>query len=213
MISRYRHEIDNARAHIISLWFVIILLSGFLAYVVWGWSQAPKRIEVHVPPDLSTGVTMRLGEVPKPNVYSFAFYIWQQINRWPEDGFKDYPTRLYQFAPYLTPTFLSALERDMKRRGLQGELSGRVRALLETPGQFYSESRVREVANGVWEVTLDTTLTETVHGMPVKKARIVWPLRVVRYDVDPERNPWGMALDGFFGEGPRKVEKSREDAS
>ena len=215
MISRYRHEIDNARAHIISLWLVIMLLAAFLAYAFWGWSQAPEQIDVHVPPDLSSGVTLHINEIPKPNIYTFAFYMWQQINRWPEDGDKDYPKRLFQFAAYLTPSFLATLERDMKRRGRQGELAGRVRALLETPGQSYSETRVRQVADDVWEVTIDTTVNETVHGLEVKHTRIVWPLRVVRYDVDRERNPWGLAIDGFFGKGPYKVnpDKQQEDAS
>lgn len=205
MISRYRHEIDNARAHIVSLWLVIIILSVFLAYAFHGWSEAPKEIEVHVPPDLSKGVVMRVGDVPSPNVYAFAFYIWQQINRWHENGAEDYPKNLYRFSPYITPRFRAELLRDMKQRSRHGELSGRVRALMETPGSVYDDSKVKQAGNGAWEVELDTTVSESVSGMEVKRTRVIWPLRVVRYDVDRERNPWGLALDGFAGEGPRKA--------
>jgi hypothetical protein len=33
------------------------------------------------------------------------------------------------------------------------------------------------------------------------------------YEVDPEKNPWGLALDGFAGDGPRHLtdEERRED--
>ena len=44
---------------------------------------------------------------------------------------------------------------------------------------------------------LDMELIETVRGMTVKNPIIRYPLRVVRYAVDPELNPWGLALDGW----------------
>ncbi len=205
-MSRYRHEIDNARAHIISLWLVIMLLAGALAYAFHGWSAAPEDITVHVPPDLSAGASLSLGEIPKPNLYAFGFYMWQQLNRWPKDGAEDYAKNLYRFAAYITPSFRADLLRDMNRRGRQGELSSRVRALFEDPDAMYEEGRVQPVADGVWIVTLDTIIEESVSGMEVKRTRIRYPLRVVRYDVDRERNPWGLALDGFAGGGPIKLD-------
>ena len=85
-MSRYRHEIDNARAHIISLWLVIIVLAIGMAYAFRGWANAPSDITLHIPPDLSSGALVRVGEIPKPNVYGFGYYMWQQLNRWPRDG-------------------------------------------------------------------------------------------------------------------------------
>ena len=207
-MSRYRHEIDNARAHIISLWLVIMLLAGALTYAFHGWSSAPDEITVHIPPDLSSGASLSVGDVPAPSVYTFAFYIWQQLNRWPENGTKDYAGNLYRFAAYITPSFRADLLRDMERRGRQGELSSRVRALFEDPGAKYSEGRVTTVADGVWTVTIDTFIEESVAGMAVKKTRIRYPLRVIRYDVDRTHNPWGLALDGFAAGGPVKLEDS-----
>mgnify|MGYP000222875912 CR=1 FL=1 len=52
---------------------------------------------------------------------------------------------------------------------------------------------------------LDLDLFESVKGMTVKKTAIRYPLRVVRHAVDLEANPWGLALDGFAGEGPRRL--------
>ena len=55
-----------------------------------GWSQAPKHLTVHIPPDLRSGAVLKIDEVPPSNVYAFAFYIFQQLNRWPNDGTRDY---------------------------------------------------------------------------------------------------------------------------
>ena len=51
----------------------------------------------------------------------------------------------------------------------------------------------------------DAVIEETVAGMEVKHTRIRYPLRIVRYDVDRELNPWGLAID-CFAEAPSKLE-------
>ena len=212
-MSRYRHEIDNARAHIISLWLFIILLAIGMAYAFRGWANAPSDITLHIPPDLSSGSSVRVGEIPRPNVYGFAYYMWQQLNRWPRDGAEDFPAKLYRFAAYVTPAFRAELLRDMDRRGRMGELTGRVRALYEAPGAQYADSRVEVLGPNAWTVTIEAVIEETVAGMPVKHTRIRYPLRVVRYDVDRELNPWGMAIDGFAEPGPSRVEDASKEAS
>jgi hypothetical protein len=63
----------------------------------------------------------------------------------------------------------------------------------------------------VWVVWLDLDLLESVKGMTVKKTAIRYPLRVVSLAVDPEANPWRLALDGFAGEGPRRLSKPELD--
>ena len=56
-------------------------------------------------------------------------------------------------------------------------------------------------------VWLDLDLFESVKGMTVKKTAFCYPLRVVKLSVDPESNPWGLALDGFSGNGPHQLTK------
>ena len=209
-MSRYRHEIDNARLHILSLWGFIIILSLALAYAFHGWKSAPEKIDVHVPPDLSFGAEMRLGEIPAPNVYSFAFYFWQQLNRWKDDGSRDYPRNLYRYSAFITPKFRAKLERDIEKRGQHGELVGRVRSLHEIA--HFEDWRVKQVSNDVWVVTIDAVIEETVAGLEVKNTAVRYPLRVVRYDVDREMNPWGMALDGFAA-NPEKLKLEENDRS
>jgi integrating conjugative element protein (TIGR03746 family) len=213
---RYRHEIDNVRAHLRSLWAVIGLEALIILALWYGWSQAPEALTVHVPPDLRSGATLTVEEVPPANVYSFAFYIFQQLNRWPEDGARDYGRAIFRVSPYLTPKYRAELLGDLELKGRKGELAYRVRGVQEIPGHGFEERRVDILDNDVWVVWLDLDLFESVKGMTVKKTAIRYPLRVVRHAVDLEANPWGLALDGFAGEGPRRMaaaELTGEEAS
>ena len=205
---RYRTEIDNVRAHVRSLWGVIGLQFVVILVLWFGWSQAPKQLTVHVPPDLRSGATLSVNEAPAANVYAFAFYIFQQLNRWPEDGAKDYGKAIFRISPYVTPRYQSELLADLELKGRQGELAYRVRGVQEIAGHGYEERRVDVLAPGVWVVWLDIDLLESVKGMTVKKAVIRYPLRVVSLAIDPEANPWGLALDGFANEGPRRLSES-----
>ena len=205
---RYRTEIDNVRAHVRSLW-VVIGLQFVVILVLWfGWSQAPKQLTVHVPPDLRSGATLSVNEVPDANVYAFAFYIFQQLNRWPENGAKDYGQAIFRISPYVTPRYRAELMADMDLKGRQGELAYRVRGVHAIAGHGYEERRVDVLAPGGWVVWLDLDLYESVKGMTVKRTTIRYPLRVVSLAVDPEANPWGLALDGFANEGPRRLSES-----
>lgn len=208
---RYRHEIDNVRAHLRSLWAVIAIQVVIIAALWFGWSRAPERLTVHIPPDLRSGAVLAADEVSPSNVYAFAFYIFQQLNRWPEDGAKDYGRAIFRVSPYLTPRYRADLIAELKQKGHQGELAYRVRGVQEIPGHGYEERRVDLLNEGAWIVWLDLDLLESVKGMTVKRTAIRYPLRVVRYAVDLEANPWGLALDGFGAEGPRRLTDAELD--
>ena len=210
-MQRYRYEIDNMRSHLRSLWTVIALLLLIILALWIGWMRMPGTITVHIPPDLRSGAVMALDEVPPANIYAFAFYIFQQLNRWPNDGAEDYGKAIFRIAAYLTPSFREQLIADMETKGKQGQLAYRVRSLQAIPGQVYEERRVDVLSKESWVVWLDLELRESVKGMTVKKTTIRYPLRVLRYAVDAEANPWGLALDGFAAEGPQRLAAS--DAS
>jgi integrating conjugative element protein (TIGR03746 family) len=202
---RYRLEIDNVRSHLRSLW-VVIGLQGLIILALWiGWSQAPKQLRVYVPPDLRSGAVLAAEEVPSANVYAFAFYIFQQLNRWPENGATDYGSAICRISPYLTPRYRNDLIEDMELKARRGELAYRVRGVHEVPGHGYEERRVDVLSSDAWIVWLDLDLMESVKGMTVKQTTIRYPVRVVRQAIDPESNPWGMALDGYGSEGPRRL--------
>ena len=207
-MQRYRYEIDNVRSHLRSLWAVIALQLLFIAALWIGWMRMPSTITVHIPPDLRSGSVLALNEVPPANVYAFAFYIFQQLNRWPENGAEDYGKAIFRIAAYLTPEFRNQLIADMEAKGKQGELAHRVRSLQAIVDHGYEERRVDILSKDVWVVWLDLELDESVKGMTIKHTRIRYPLRVVRYAVDAEANPWGLALDGFAAEGPKRLGNS-----
>ena len=207
-MQRYRYEIDNVRAHLRSLWIIIGVQIVVIIALWFGWSQSPRYLTVHVPPDLRSGATQSIDEVPPANVYAFAFYIFQQLNHWSEDGAQDYGKAIFRISPYVTPRYRADLIADMELKGKQGQLAYRVRGVQEVPGHGYAERRVDVLAPGVWVVWLDIELFESVKGMTVKKTSIRYPLRVVRLSIDPESNPWGLALDGFAASGPRRLSES-----
>ena len=203
---RYIDLNSSLKAHILTLRVVVgvlVLLNFFLWY---GWRESRNDIRVHIPPDIRSGAVLKASEITEPNVYAFAAYIFQQLNHWENDGETDYGHQIYRMAAYLTPAFREYLTNDLEVRGKRGELSGRMRSIQPLPGQGYEERRVEVIGADVWVVWLDFVIQETVRGMDVKNLKIRYPVRVVRYDVDPEINPWGLALAGFAGEGPVRLD-------
>ena len=111
----------------------------------------------------------------------------------------------------MTPSYRETLINELETKAKRGELIGRERGMQEVPGQGFSEERVQTLQDGVWVVFLDMELFESVKGMAVKRKQIRYPLRVVRYDIDREANPWGLALDGFDASGPIGLDRVIEE--
>jgi len=209
MAFAYHKAMDIQRGHINTLRGVIAVQMIVIGALWYGWQSAPRDLTVHLPPDIRAGTSLRASEVPAQSVYAYAQYIFQQLNRWEADGQNEAGERLYALSPYLTPAYREQIKADLDLKGRRGELAGRTRGITGIPGHEFTPDRVRVVAPGVWEVQLDLELMETVDGVVVKRARAVYPLRVVRYDIDREKNPWGLALDGYAGSGPYRLEKEK----
>ncbi len=185
-------------------WILAALLGG----AIYGWHKAPDEITVHVPPDLRNGAVVTSGvtaEVPESNVYTFAFYIWQQVNRWKSDGAKDYGERIYALQDFFTPACRSQLIADMNQRASSGELVKRTRSVMEIPGLGFSQDKVKVHGNS-WVASLDLQIQESVNGVAVKDAFIRYPLRIVRFDIDRERNQWQLAIDCFGNARPARLD-------
>jgi len=208
-MSKYVDALEQARYEIRRLYWLCLLLLLATFSAMWGWKTAPRHLTAHIPPDLRNGATLNVGttpEVPDPTVYTFAFYIWQQINRWKTDGTKDYGEQIYALQNYITPTCREQLVADMNSRNSSGELMRRTRAVMEIPGLGYQQERVLVVGGNSWKVLLDTQVQETQNGVPVKDTYIRYPIRVVRFDVDREKNPWQLAIDCFGRERPARLD-------
>ncbi len=191
---------------------LMLTIFGLVATVVilsYWLTRATELRPIAIPPDLSAGAVIQGYEVAPETVYTFAFTLFQQLNRWRTDGAEDYRRNIDSLVDYLTPEFRAWLSEDLRRRQRQGELNGRTRALSIMPGVVYDSDRIDVRSASEWVVYLDVELVETLEGAPVKEAHLRYPLRVVRYDVDWERNPWGLALDGFADPGPQRIEELR----
>ena len=182
-------------------------IQAFLILVLAvGLMRVPSELTIHIPPDLKSGATIQPNDPSPANVYAFAVYIFQQLYRWSTDGATDFSNAIYALSGYLTPAYREALVTELQTKAKHGELAGRERGMQELPGHGFSDSRVSILQDGVWLVTVDMELFETVKGMSVKRKAIRYPLRVVRYDIDREKNPWGLALDGFESTGPTTLQ-------
>ncbi|HGW5896508.1 TIGR03746 family integrating conjugative element protein [Pseudomonas aeruginosa] len=207
-MSRFRNEVTHLQSHIRTL----RLGAGALLLVALvmgaGWWSSPRDLTIHVPPDLRSGSTRKWWEVPPESVYAFTFYVFQQLNRWPTDGEKDYERNLFALSPYLTQSCQAFLKGDFDSRRSQGELRQRVRGVYEIPGRGYGDNpaaRVRAVSDNDWIVTLDLTADEYYGAEQIKRAFVRYAIKVPRIDADPARNPFGLVLDCYEG-APQRIE-------
>lgn len=204
-MSRFRHAVKDRDQHILTLRIACGVLVFFLIITCAGWMLAPNKLTVHNPPDLRTGSTRPWWEVPASSVYSFAFYIFQQLNAWPKNGEVDYPAKIHALSAYLTPGCQDYLNAEARKRSNAGELTDRVRVVYEIPGRGYQSKSVSVISRDSWVVRLDLVADEYFHAEPVKRALVRYPLKVVRWEGDAERNPFGLALDCYEGV-PQRLE-------
>ena len=211
MISPFKHALAARDAHITSLRLALAAMTVALLATGYGWYRAPENLTIHIPPDLRHGSTRPWWEIPPGDVYAFTFYIFQQINRWPANGEEDYQRNISRLRAYLTPSCLAKMNKDWQQRRDRGELRERVRGVYEIPGRGFSADRVEILSRDRWTVTLDMSVDEYYQSEPVKRALVRYPVSVVRQDIDPEHNPWGLALDCFAGT-PQKLEAAPPEA-
>ncbi len=171
-------------------WVVIILLIIGLIYLM-----TVQRL--YVPPSLRDGGELQVGVVTDVYAYEFAAILWKKLNFWETDGAADYTKNIYRYQNYFTPSCREKLKTQYYSLKKSGELNQRVRQLVEDPDYPYDSKYVQQVSSGVWEVDLNMVLHETVNNTPVKDNDMLYPLRVVYFDVDRSANPWGLAIDCF----------------
>ncbi|WP_061290010.1 PFL_4703 family integrating conjugative element protein [Azotobacter vinelandii] len=204
-MSRFRNAIASRDAHILTLRAACGVLLLSCAALWWGWSQAPKDLTIHNPPDLRSGSTRKWWEVPPSSVYAFSFYIWQQLNAWHTNGEADYRRQIHALTPFFSADCKILLENEYLTRLNRQELKGRVRSVSEIPGRGYSEQSVSMLGRDTWVARLDLVVKEFYAGEPIRDVFVRYPLRVIRADTDPELNAFGLQIDCFEGT-PQRLE-------
>ena len=194
-MSAARNKLIATLDHIKTLKLMIIFM---IVIVVAQWYRIGHLQDVrrvYIPPNMNKGITTSFDEVPPPVIYTFGLYIFQQLNRWVNDGEEDYAAQIYQLQGFLTPSCISAFEKDMNEKRKKGELRRRVRMMQEMSGRGYHRRRVVSETENTWSIWLDVNLTETISHHKVKDVNLRYKLSVVTFDVDREINPWGLALE------------------
>ncbi|MCG8612248.1 MAG: TIGR03746 family integrating conjugative element protein [Pseudomonadales bacterium] len=208
-MARLKKALDSRDSHILTLRIIIGILAVALIYSIAGWKAAPEHIKIDIPPDLRSGSTRGIKERHPFNIYAFGYYIFQQMNNWPVKGIDDYKKQINRLSCYITPRFMGELERDYEQRLRQHELN-RTRALQEMPERPYTDKRVYSESGDSWVAFYDVNIKETFRSEIVKDIFVRYPIRVVRWDVDPECNLWGLALDGFY-RNPKRLEDNQQE--
>ncbi len=193
MIRRFAFIDDNLSAHIRTLRWTVAALTILLAITAIGLYGSNRTHRLSLPPRLIYGADIETGVIHPWEVYSFAGYIWQLMNRCETDCSMELPERQQRMTRFITPAFAADLERDRSAR--IAELKGRTRYML--PIRNWNSALVTQPDSDRWHVTLDVDLVETLRSVEIKRTPVRYTLMVTLLRVDPEFNPWGLMLDGF----------------
>lgn len=186
-----------------------IIFGMFLCIIMalLGWMSKQNEIDLNYPPNLSVATTMKAGFIPEQTIYLFTPRIYQQLMLWQEDGLKDYENNRYRLRQFLTKSFQKEIRDEIEAGKKHGTLSNLTRSLSLLPtSNFYSDESVQVVGNH-WIVWLDVEIVDRINNVPVNKSIRRLGLRVVRYDIDWESNPWQLAIDGVEQDKPLITEE------
>lgn len=188
---RFRNRI------IILLFFLVVLLGiGFL--------RIPTLLNVYVPPDLTRPQFVQPNEVSPSYVHAFAKLMMEALNYCPEDCGSDYAKNLSRYRDYLTPACYQDLLMHRQKNASIYEF--RSRKLLPAGDDIFDSTKVNRLDHDVWEVRVEYLLEEHVKGVETRNRRYHYPLRIVRYAVPLDRNPYQLAFDCYLPPGPRPVD-------
>jgi integrating conjugative element protein (TIGR03746 family) len=206
---KYSNKLKNIGYMNVALLFVIICLIALCFNLSRSIDLAGKKQLIRLEPDLRVGTVRSAWEVPPPFVYSFALTIIQKINHWDESGSVDYSTNIMKLQNYITPSCRAFLTKDYETKKRSGQLQNRARMIMELSGaSFNNGDNTRMVKRGEWNVDLNLNLKEFIGNKLVKDKDIFWPVRVVEFNIDPDLNSQGLALDCFSGK-PKLLEDHR----
>ncbi|ANO35349.1 hypothetical protein A6E01_19235 (plasmid) [Vibrio breoganii] len=191
---------DEVAKHITTLRVALLFVCLTLCVSIYANVTALQRITVYIPPDLSFGAEMEVGEVGKANVFTNTAYLWIEFNTWMTSGDADAERNTQVYREYFSRSFLSVMRSEYARKRLNGSLD-RQRRLTLVPGTMAeAEQRVVPVTANSWVVYLDVVDEEWYLGTRVKNSKVRYSLLVERVETTPNRNAIGMQVVGFKDE-------------
>ena len=174
------------------------ILSILLLALMFCWNNSVRNQMFFVPPDISSGVWVKPGDVPASTVYSFASQIFTGVNSWTSSGQDDYLKNIKMFKHYISPGFYNVLSSDYKQRASNGSLD-RQRIMANTADD-YDPASVKNLGGGTWAVDLKLRIIETVDGQVVKDVIMDYPLKVAQVKTSLAFNQWGLVITGYYAD-------------
>lgn len=162
-----------------------------------GWKNAPSSLRIFIPPDLRAGAIVRPDEFQAAQVYAFAQMYTQALNRWEKNGVQDFPARIEDLQSYMTQFYFDQLIVTMNEKMKRGELEGRTRyATIDSNYSQYRPENVTSLSDGTWNVSIVMQIVEKVANVEAKRIRVEFQINVVPINIDPQKNTFGLALNG-----------------
>ncbi|WP_199438338.1 DUF2895 family protein [Vibrio owensii] len=189
--------VESLKAHIRSLRVICLILTGLLGYSVYSNLNQLDDIIVHIPPDLSNGASMNVGEVPPAAVFVYTTHLWIEFNTWMTNGTTDAFENISSYREYFSPKFMELMRKEYDGKNARKELE-RQRRLTLLPGTgLEAMKRVIPVTKNSWVVYLDVVDEEFYLGERVKNAKIRYALLVEKVETTVDKNPIGVRIVGF----------------
>lgn len=189
--------VQELQSHIQSLRIVIVLLLVVLVYSTYSSVSARDELVVHIPPDLTNGATMQVGEIPRASVFIYTSHLWLEFNTWMDNGNKDAFANMAAYREYFAPNFLKLMSNEYEGKRSRGELDRQRRLSLLPGNTVEAMKRVNPISKNSWVVYLDVIDEEFYLGERVKNAKIRYSLLVERVETSVEKNPVGVRIVGF----------------
>lgn len=192
-----RNALSSRDSHIWTLRLIIgggILVISGLIFTIY---SKQNSFNCWVPPDLSQGAKIKPGEILQPSAYTFAQYIWRELNTWPTSGRTDYREKIDALKCYVSEDFMRWLNTNYNQK-LGSELDRTREVILRLN---YDAAMSQPLGGNTFKVTLEMQVIERVNSAEVKNIVIRYPLRVT-----PDGrtcNPMGMRIEGFAGQPER----------
>lgn len=205
-MSKTINVLDAKNMHIASLQVGLLILAVLSVGLAYGWYSAPQNLRITLPPDTRYGATIKPGDYDLPTVYGFAKLTFTAFNRWVEDGQVEFPERIDEYQPYFTPKFIDEVTAVMNVKASNGELEHRSRYVLDVPGwETFSDENIKLLDDGSWVVILRLEIIENIGAVQIKRPTIEYPLHIVRMNISPDKNAYGLAINGI---GPGYKERT-----
>ena len=195
---RFSNKVQSMNMQVVVLTFIIVTLLGFIFVQQNSIDIAKEEVLIRIETNLRSGTVRKAWEVPNSFVYGFALTIVQKINNWNDNGSKEYNKNIVSLQNYITPSCRAILNEDFKKKKISGQLQERQRTITELAGIGFDEGNTRLVRRGVWHVDLSLKVREYIGNQLIKEKDVFWPLKVVEFNIDSEKNPQGLAIDCFY---------------